>query len=118
MTEGRDRRTAISFVLAVVAVIATVVAGIALAQGGGGEEGTTTVPSAAQAPSAGAVPPAAAPPAASSPSDALPPEMVECLADQGIDVEGVPVNEVFHGDNAVPTQVLNQCFESVYGVAH
>jgi hypothetical protein len=113
MTEGRDRRTAISFVLALVAVIATVVAGIALAKGGGGEDGTTTVPAAAQAPNAGAAPPAAPSPSAA----ALPAGIAECLADQGIDVKGVDVNDIFHGD-AVPPQVLNQCFESVYGVAH
>jgi hypothetical protein len=89
------------------------VAGIALAKGGEGGDDTTTVPAQAAAPSAGASPPAGGSPSAAS----LPPGLAECLADQGINTEGLSPQDIFHG-GAVPTDVLNQCFESVYGVAH
>jgi hypothetical protein len=102
MSGDVDRRTAISVAVALVAVIAIVVVGIAAAGGGGDDGESSTSPAPAAAPSDGAV----APDVASQ----LPPGIAECLADQGVEIpEGADINEIFHGD-AVPPQVLNQCF--------
>jgi hypothetical protein len=77
-----------------------------LAACGGGDEGeTTTSPAPAAAPSDGAAPPGVA--------SQLPPGIAECLADQGVDLEGADINEIFHGD-AVPPQVLNACFGALH----
>jgi hypothetical protein len=114
MNRDKDRRTFIWGVAALVAVIAIIAAGIALA-GGGGDDETSSNPAPAAAPTGGASPPGdATPPDVAS---QLPPGIADCLADEGVDLEGLDVNEVMHG-GAVPPQVLNECFERVFGTAH
>jgi hypothetical protein len=106
MSGDVDRRTAILVAMALVAVIAMVVVGIAVAGGGGddGESSTSAAPAAA--PSDAAAPPGVA--------SQLPPGFAECLADQGVAIpEGAGLNEVFHG-GAVPPEVLNQCFQRLH----
>jgi hypothetical protein len=105
MSGDVDRRTAISAAVALVAVIAIVVVGIAVAGGGGDDGESSTSPAPASAPSDGA----ASPDVASQ----LPPGVAECLADQGVDLEGADINEIFHG-GAVPPKVLNACFQALH----
>jgi hypothetical protein len=104
MSGDIDRRTAISVAVALVAVIAIVVVGIAVARSGGDEE-TSPSPAPASAPREGAPSPDVA--------SQLPPGVAECLADQGVDLEGADINEIFHGDG-VPPQVLAACFQALH----
>jgi hypothetical protein len=87
-------RVVISAAVALV-VIAVIVAGVAAA-GGGGEEATTSPP------------PAAAPPQPAGLQ--LPPQFLECLADQGIEVD--PSTADLH---SLPPQALQACFGSLHG---
>jgi hypothetical protein len=106
MSGDVDRRTAISVAVALVAVIAIVVVGGIAVAGGGGDDGeSSTSPAPAAAPSDGAAPPSVA--------SQLPPGIAECLADQGVDIEGANLNEIFHS-GAVPPEVLNQCFQRLH----
>jgi hypothetical protein len=105
MSEMRLPRAILSVALALVVVVAIVVVGIA-AGGGGGDEGTTatptTTPVPSEAPSEGTTPPSLG---------AFPPEFIECLADQGIDVESITsesLADVIHSPEG------NACF----GVLH
>jgi hypothetical protein len=104
MSGDIDRRTAISVAVGLVAVIAVVLVGIAVA-GGGGDDEAGSGPAPAAAPSGGAPP--------ADVASQLPPGIAECLADQGVDLEGADVNEIFHG-GAVPPQVLNACFQALH----
>jgi hypothetical protein len=83
--------------------LALVLVGLVLALaacGGGNGETSTTAPPAVEAPSGGATPP--------GDLDALPPGFVECMAQQGYDVES-------EADiHAAPPGVLQACF----GAAH
>jgi hypothetical protein len=100
MSEMRRPRALLSVALALVVVAAIVVVGIAAAGGGGGDdEGTTTTPAPSDAPSEGATPP--------SPS-ALPPELVECFADQGFDLQSP--TEL----HSAPPQVVQECFGALH----
>ena len=95
MSEQKRLRTVISVAL-LIALVAIVVGGIALA-GGGDEESTTSPPS--EAPGAGAAPS----------QGALPPQITECLADQGFDLESP---DELH--SAVPQDVINECFNALH----
>jgi hypothetical protein len=96
MSERRRPGTVISVALALVALVAIVVGGIALA-GGGDDEATTS-------------PPAETPSGSASPSQgALPPQITECLADQGFDLESP---DELH--SAVPQDVINECFNALH----
>lgn len=88
----RCPRALIALALALVA-LALVLA----ACGGGGDEETTTAPApAVEAPSGGATPP--------SDLGALPPGFVECMADEGYDIES-------QADiHSAPQEVLQACF--------
>lgn len=88
----RRPRAVISVALALVALVAIVVGGIALA-GSGDDGGTTTSPAPAEAPS-GATPPS---------SGALPPELLECL--------GVESPNEIH---SAPPQVVEECFGALH----
>jgi hypothetical protein len=90
----RRSRAVISVALALVAL-----ALMLAACGGGDEEETTTSPAPSEAPSEGATPP--------SPG-ALPPELVECYADKGFDIES-PADI-----HSAPPQVVEACFESLH----
>jgi hypothetical protein len=86
------------------AVIAVALALFALALmfaacSGGDDEGATTSPTPTEAPSGGATPP--------SPS-ALPPELVECFADQGFDLQSP--TEL----HSAPPQVVQECFGALH----
>jgi hypothetical protein len=105
MSGDIDRRTAISVAVALVVLIAIVIVGIAVAGGGGDDGESSTSPAPAAAPSDGAAPPDVA--------SQLPPGVADCLADQGVDLEGADINEILHG-GAVPPQVLNACFQALH----
>ena len=96
MSEQKRLRTVISVAL-LIALVAIVVGGIALA--GGGDEVTSTSTAPSEAPSAGAAPS----------QGALPPQITECLADQGFDLESP---DELH--SAVPQQVINECFNALH----
>lgn len=80
----------------VVLVLALVAAALAFAACGGGddEETTTTAPAVSEAPSGGAPPSVGA----------LPPEFIECMAEEGYEIES---SADIH---SAPPQVLRQCF--------
>lgn len=79
--------------------LALVVLALAACGGGDDEDGdAATSPAPSEAPSGGATPP--------SPG-ALPPEIGECLADQGFEVEPSELH-------SVPPQVLNECFAELH----
>jgi len=81
--------------------IGAVVIGLGLSSCGGDDgEATTSPEPPAEAPSGGATPP--------SDRGALPPEFVECMADQGFDVKSPA--EV----HSAPQQVLQTCFGSLH----
>jgi hypothetical protein len=86
---------------AVVAVaLALVALSLMLAACSGDDDGeATTNPAPSEAPSGGATPP--------SPS-ALPPELVECFADKGFDVESPA------GIHSAPPQVVQECFGALH----
>jgi hypothetical protein len=102
----RRPRAVLLVALALVVVVAIVVVGIAAAGGGGDDEGTTatptTTPAPSEAPSEGATPPSLG---------AFPPEFVECLADQGIDVESITSESLV---DVIHSPEGNACF----GVLH
>jgi hypothetical protein len=109
MSGDVDRRTVISVAVALVAVIAIVAVGIAAAGGGGDDGESSTSPAPAAAPSDGAAPPGVL--------SGFPPEFIQCLADQGVDIqslEGIDPQEIFHG-GAVPPEVMNACFGVIHG---
>jgi hypothetical protein len=90
----RRRWTFIALALALVMLAVTLTAC------GGDDDETTTSPSpSVEAPSGGGVPP-------SGDLDALPPGFVECMADQGYEIES---SEDVH---AAPPEVLQACFGS------
>jgi hypothetical protein len=96
----RRPRALIALALALVALA------LVLAACGGGDDGDpTTSPAPAEAPSGGAPP--------ADVASQLPPGIAECLAAQGVDLEGADINEIFHG-GAVPPQVLNACFGALH----
>jgi hypothetical protein len=95
----RRPRALISGALALVVIVVIVLVGIAAA--GGGDEETTTRPAPSKAPSGDATP---ATPAG------LPPQFLECLADQGIEVD--PSGADLH---SLPPQALQACFGSLHG---
>ena len=85
------------------AVIALALMLIALALGacgGDDDEEATTRPAPTEAPSGGATPP--------SPS-ALPPELLQCFADKGYEIESP--NEI----HSAPPQVVQECFSALHG---
>jgi hypothetical protein len=96
MSELKRPPVAISVAL-LVALLAIIVGGIALA--GGGDDDTTTSPTPSEAPSGGAAPSAGA----------LPPQITECLADQGFDLESP---DELH--SAVPQDVIEECFNALH----
>jgi hypothetical protein len=84
--------------MALVAIVATVAAGIALT--GGDDEARTTNPSSSEAPSGEPAPPT---------PGGLPPEFVACMAEQGFEIES-------QADvHSAPPQVLQACFGSFHG---
>jgi hypothetical protein len=88
----RPRRVALALALALVALAFTLAA-----CGGGDDEETTTTPApSVEAPSGGAVPP--------SDLGALPPGFVECMAQQGYEIES---SADIH---SAPPEVLQACF--------
>jgi hypothetical protein len=89
----RRARAAIAVALALVALA------LIFAACGGDEEETTTNPAPPEAPSEAATPPSAG---------ALPPELVECFADQGFDVESPA--EI----HSAPQQVVQECFGALH----
>jgi hypothetical protein len=96
MNQRGRPRAVIWVALALVALVAIVVGGIALA-GSGDEESTTSPP--AEAPSGSAIPS----------QGTLPPGITECLADQGFDLESP---DELH--SAVPQEVINECFNALH----
>jgi hypothetical protein len=84
MSEVRRPRAVLSVALALFVLVAIVVGGLAIAGDGGDDEGTTatptTTPATSRARSESAGPPSLG---------ALPPAFVQCLADQGVDVESI-----------------------------
>lgn len=87
-----------------ISVAATLVAltmTVAACGGDDGEEATTSPAPAVEAPSGGATPPAD--------PGSLPPEFVECMADQGYEVKS---SADIH---SAPPQVLQTCFGSLHG---
>jgi hypothetical protein len=92
----RGSRAIIAVAAALVALV--VVAALVLL-GGGGDGGTTTTPAPAEAPG-GAAPPSL---------DALPPEFIECMEDQGVDAESIP--DQIHSPEG------DTCFNSLHGGA-
>jgi hypothetical protein len=82
--------------IALVAILAIVVAGVALS-GGDDNAGTTSRPS--EAPSGDAPPPT---------PGALPQEFVECMADRGFEIQSE--NDI----HSAPPQVLQACFGSLH----
>jgi hypothetical protein len=69
--------------------------------GGGGEEQTTTATTPSESPSGGTAPPSLS---------AFPPEFLDCLADQGIDLESVTdVSAVIHSPEG------ERCFGELHG---
>ncbi|MQA74332.1 MAG: hypothetical protein GEU88_08355 [Solirubrobacterales bacterium] len=86
--------------LAALALALVALALMLAACGGGDDEETTTGPAPSEAPGAGATPP--------SDPGALPPEFVQCMADQGFDVES---SADIH---SAPQQVLQACFGSLH----
>jgi hypothetical protein len=96
MSESKRPRAVIALALA------AVVLALVLASCGGedDEETTTTTPAASGAPSGGAAPPTL---------EALPPGFVECLADQGVDIESVTdVSAVVHSPEG------DRCFDALH----
>lgn len=83
--------------------IGAVVIGLALASCGGGDEESTT----STAPSGGVEVPSGSGPPPSSPGS-LPPEFIECMADQGFDIAS---SADIH---SAPPQVLQLCFGSLH----
>jgi hypothetical protein len=91
-------RSRLLFVLALALV--TIVLTLA-ACGGGDDEETTTDPTPTESPSGSAAPPSL---------NAFPPEFLDCLADQGIDLESVTdVSAVIHSPEG------EQCFDVLHG---
>ncbi len=86
----------------VILVLALVTIALTLAAcGGGDDEETTTVPAPTESPSGSAAPPSLS---------AFPPEFLDCLADQGIDLESVTdVSAVIHSPEG------NRCFDELHG---
>jgi hypothetical protein len=109
----RRPRAVLAVGVAIVVVAAIVVGGIAIAGGGGNDEGETATPATTS-------PPSEAPDGTAAPPGGLgsfPPQLLQCLADRGVDVEsleGGDPNEVFHG-GAVPPDVLSDCFAVLHG---
>jgi hypothetical protein len=101
MNEPKGRRT----VIVLTAVLVSL--GLLLGACGGDDddENTTTSPSPPAAQGGGAPP--------ADVASQLPPGMAECLADQGVDLEGVDIQQIFHGD-AAPPEVLNACFNALH----
>ena len=101
-------RVVILIAVALVALVAILIGGIAIA-GGSGDGETTTTPTTTAAPSdapgESAVPPALR---------AFPPQFLQCLRDRGVDLKGLDSNELLHG-GGVPPQVLTACFEALHG---
>ena len=97
MNERGSPRAVIWVALALVALVGIVVGGIALA--GSGDEETSTSPVPSEAPGAGAAPS----------QGALPPQITECLADHGFDLESP---DQLH--SAVPQEVINECFNALH----
>jgi hypothetical protein len=85
-------------IAAALALIAIVVGGIALARGDG--EDTSTSPAPKGSTSGNASPPSA--------PGALPPEFVECMAEQGFDIDSVAEM------HSVPPQALQACLGSLH----
>jgi hypothetical protein len=83
--------------------IAAVVIGLALSSCGGDDKNATTSPA---PPDTVETPSESAPPG-SSPG-ALPPEFLECMADQGFDISS---SDDIH---SAPTQMLQACFGSLH----
>jgi hypothetical protein len=94
----RVPRAVIAVAVALVALVAIVVVGIALA--GGGDEETTTSSAPSEAPSGGAAPPGAT--GSGEP-------VVNCMADQGFDIQS-PADI----DTPEEKQALQTCLESVH----
>jgi hypothetical protein len=88
----RRPRTLIALALALVALVV-----LLAACGGSDDDQTTTTPPASEAPSGNATPPGLG---------ALPPEFIECMADQGYEVES---SADIH---SAPPEVLQACFGS------
>ena len=104
----RRPKAVVSLAVALVLLVAVVVGGIAIAGGSGGDEGTNATPAPSEAPGGSDTPPGLG---------AFPPQFIQCLTDQGVDIEdleGLDPNEIFHG-GAVPPQVLNTCFGVLHG---
>lgn len=99
MTELRHARALIAFAL--------IAAALVLGGCGGDDEDATTSPSPAAAPNGGATPPnGSATPNLSN----LPPAFLECLVDQGVDIESeADVSAALHSPGG------NQCFEALHG---
>jgi hypothetical protein len=81
------------------AVIAVALALVAFAGCGGGDEEPNTSPAPAETPGGRATSPSAG---------GLPPELVECFADQGFDLES-PADL-----HSAPPQVVQECFGSLH----
>lgn len=90
----RRARTSLALALALVALALM----LAACGGDDGEE-TTTSPAPREAPSGDATTPSAG---------ALPPELVECFADEGFDIESP--TEI----HSAPRQVVQECFGSLH----
>jgi hypothetical protein len=93
-------------------VLVAIVGGIAIAGDSGDDERTSAAPATTRAPSD-------APGGSAAPQGlgAFPPQFLQCLKDQGVDVEKIEStdpNEIFHG-GAVPPEVLNACFGVLHG---
>jgi hypothetical protein len=88
-------------VRAVIALALTLVAAVLVlaACGGGDDEETATNPAPTESPSGAATPP--------SPG-ALPPELMECYADKGYEIES-PTDI-----HSAPPQVVQECFEVLH----
>jgi hypothetical protein len=81
-------------------LIAVLLALAVTACGGGDETGTTSAP-ASQSPLGGGTAPSA--------TRQLPPAFVQCMADQGYDVQ--PSDDI----HSLPPEALQQCFGTVHG---
>jgi hypothetical protein len=86
----------------IVIALALVALALVLAACGGGDDGetkTTTSPAPSESPSGGATPPS---------SGALPPQLVDCFADKGFDIES---SADIH---SAPPQVVQECFGALH----
>jgi hypothetical protein len=106
MSESGRPRAVLSVALSLLVLVAIVVGGVAVAGSVGDDEGTTATPTTTPAPS-GARSESAMPPSLG----AFPPAFVQCLADQGVDVESITSQSLV---DVIHSPEGNACF----GVLH